>query len=112
MSLQSLSFRLMAGHSDAKRDRGLNAAPDDILRINDIPYGPDVKWNTLDVYRPKNLKGKLPVIVNIHGGGYVYGSTKAVSVLLHGPCAERIRGGQFQLSSGARSFKFPTPFLI
>ena len=76
MSLQSLSFRLMAGHSDAKRDHGLNAAPDDILRINDIPYGPDVKWNTLDVYRPRNLKGKLPVIVNVHGGGYVYGSTK------------------------------------
>ena len=48
MSLQSLSFRLMAGHSDAKRDRGLNTAPDDILRINDIPYGPDVKWKLND----------------------------------------------------------------
>ena len=65
MSLQSLSFRLMAGRSDAKRDWGLNTTPNDILRINGIPYGPDVKWNTLDVYRPKHIKGKLPVIVNV-----------------------------------------------
>ena len=76
MSLQSLSFRIGASLSDAKRDRGLDTAPADIFRISDIPYGPDVKWNTLDVYRPKNLKGKLPIIVNVHGGGYVYGSTK------------------------------------
>ena len=37
MSLQSLSFRLMAGRSDAKRDWGLNTTPNDILRINGIP---------------------------------------------------------------------------
>ena len=28
----------------------------------------------LDVYRPKlNIKGKLPVIMSVHGGGWVYG---------------------------------------
>ena len=48
MSLQSLSFRIGASLSDAKRDRGLDTAPADIFRISDIPYGPDVKWNTLD----------------------------------------------------------------
>ena len=105
MSLQSLSFRLMAGHSDAKRDRGLNTAPDDILRINDIPYGPDVKWNTLDVYRPKNLKGKLPDIVNIHGGGYVYGSTKQYQFY----CMDLARRGFAVVSHLAPKFKFPTP---
>ncbi len=108
MSLQSLSFRLMAGHSDAKRDRGLNTAPDDILRINDIPYGPDVKWNTLDVYRPKNLKGKLPVIVNVHGGGYVYGSTKQYQFY----CMDLARRGFAVVSFNyhlAPKFKFPTP---
>ena len=108
MSLQSLSFRLMAGHSDAKRDRGLNTTPDDILRINDIPYGLDVKWNTLDVYRPKNLKGKLPVIVNVHGGGYVYGSTMQYQFY----CMDLARRGFAVVSFNyhlAPKFKFPAP---
>ena len=111
MSLQSLSFRLMAGHSDAKRDRGLNTTPDDILRINDIPYGLDVKWNTLDVYRPKNLKGKLPVIVNVHGGGYVYGSTKQYQFY----CMDLARRGFAVVSFiiiWHRSLNFPHLFLI
>ena len=29
--------------------------------------------NKLDVYRPKNAQGKIPVIVSVHGGGWVYG---------------------------------------
>lgn len=57
---------------DAKRDAGLTT-PDDIQRFDNIAYGEDPVWNCLDVYRPKNQIGKLPVIVNIHGGGWVYG---------------------------------------
>ena len=75
MSLQSAYFCTFCAISDAVRDRGLKT-PADIRRINNIPYGPEVAWNTLDVYRPKAAEGKLPVIVSIHGGGYVYGSTK------------------------------------
>ena len=75
MSVESFSFWFFASRSDAKRDRGLKT-PEDIRRIDRIPYGPDARWNTLDVYRPRGKAGKLPVIVNIHGGGYVYGSTK------------------------------------
>ena len=57
---------------DAKRDAGLTT-PDDIQRFDNISYGEDLVWNLLDVYRPKKKDGKLPVIVNIHGGGWVYG---------------------------------------
>lgn len=57
---------------DAKRDAGLTT-PDDIQRFDNISYGEDLVWNLLDVYRPKKQDGKLPVIVNIHGGGWVYG---------------------------------------
>lgn len=57
---------------DAKRDAGLTT-PDDIQRFDNISYGEDLVWNLLDVYRPKKKNGKLPVIVNIHGGGWVYG---------------------------------------
>lgn len=57
---------------DAKRDAGLTT-PENIRRYDDLQYGPDPVWNKLDVYRPKKIQEKLPVIVNIHGGGWVYG---------------------------------------
>lgn len=58
---------------DDIRDAGL-ATPEDIIRYDDIVYGVDPKWQSLDVYRPKAAEGqKLPVIVSVHGGGWVYG---------------------------------------
>lgn len=71
MSIATLWLRYNCKKSDAKRDAGLTT-PEDISRVDDISYGPD-KMNVLDVYRPKNAKGKLPVIVSVHGGGWVYG---------------------------------------
>lgn len=58
--------------NDDKRDAGLTT-PIDIQRYNDISYGEDPVYNKLDVYRPKDQREKLPVIINIHGGGWVYG---------------------------------------
>ena len=58
---------------DDKRDAGLTT-PDDIVRYDDIVYGTDAKWQSLDVYRPKAAgESILPVIVSVHGGGWVYG---------------------------------------
>ena len=58
---------------DDIRDAGLTT-PEDIVRYDDIVYGADPKWQCLDVYRPKAEEGKLlPVIVSVHGGGWVYG---------------------------------------
>ncbi len=63
-------------HNDNERDRNLKT-PDDVERFDRLPYGKDPEWNTLDVYRPKSQRGKkLPVIVIVHGGGWVYGTTK------------------------------------
>ena len=62
------------GASDRERDKN-EKTPDDIERFDDIRYGDHATFNVLDVYRPKNRKGeKLPVIVNVHGGAFVYGS--------------------------------------
>jgi acetyl esterase/lipase len=61
---------------DRKRDEGLTT-PQDIERWDHISYGPDDEWNRLDVYRPKNRTGKIPVIVSVHGGGWVYGDKEA-----------------------------------
>ena len=56
---------------DEKRNAGLKT-PEGVERFDNILYGADKERNVLDVYRPKN-SGKLPVIVSIHGGGWVYG---------------------------------------
>ena len=58
---------------DAKRNEGL-VTPPDIERFDNLRYGDHRTRNILDVYRPKNKQGKLPVIVSIHGGGWVYGN--------------------------------------
>ncbi len=72
MSISSIMLRAAFKRSDDKRDKGLTT-PEDVLRFDNIQYGANPKWNVLDVYRPKNTEGPLPVIVSVHGGGWVYG---------------------------------------
>mgnify|MGYP002772662319 FL=1 len=65
-------IRAEFAEGDNKRDAGLKT-PENIIRYDDIIYGTESKWQKLDVYRPKDAMGKLPVIVSVHGGGWVYG---------------------------------------
>lgn len=59
--------------NDDIRDAGLTT-PEDVIRFDDIEYGANKEWQVLDVYRPVNAaEKKLPVIVSVHGGGWVYG---------------------------------------
>jgi len=63
------------GKGDKKRDAGLTT-PEDIIRYDNISYTGHphpCKWQLLDLYRPKKAEGKLPVIVSVHGGAWVYG---------------------------------------
>ena len=107
MSVESFNFWFFASRSDAKRDRGLKT-PEDIRRIDRIPYGPDARWNTLDVYRPRGKAGKLPVIVNIHGGGYVYGSTKQYQFYCMGLAQRGFAVVSYNYHL-APKYKFPSP---
>lgn len=73
MSKISEMVRAEFKKGDDIRDAGLTT-PEDIVRYDDIAYGPDPAQQSLDVYRPKAGQGKLlPVIVSVHGGGWVYG---------------------------------------
>lgn len=74
MSRTSELFRAVCTESDTKRDEKMTI-PENVERFDNIRYGEDPKWQSLDVYRPKNAdKEKLPVIISVHGGGWVYGS--------------------------------------
>ena len=77
MSMMSFMMRRGCRKSDAQRDAGL-VYPDNIVRAEDISYGPH-KMNVLDVYRPQTTREKLPVIVSVHGGGWVYGDKELYS---------------------------------
>lgn len=73
MSQISDMIRTEFKKGDDIRDAGLTT-PEDIVRYDNIVYGVDAKWQSLDVYRPRKAEGKrLPVIVSVHGGGWVYG---------------------------------------
>lgn len=76
MEKMSEIIRREFARGDDIRDAGLTS-PADILRWNDIVYAKREKFcddlQKLDVYRPKEKEGKLPVIVSVHGGGWVYG---------------------------------------
>ena len=81
MSTMSDVVRQQFKAGDDVRDAGL-ITPADIERFDDIAYGPDDQWQKLDVYRPCDVPASptspcapeaLPVIVSVHGGGWVYG---------------------------------------
>ena len=73
MSEMSEWVRINFRKGDLARNRGLST-PEDVVRSDNIAYGEDPKWQLLDVYRPAGQEGKkLPVIVSVHGGGWVYG---------------------------------------
>ena len=72
MSIQSFLFCRGAAKSDRKRDSQI-PLPQGVHQTCDISYGPYGKWNLLDIYHPEGCDC-CPVILNIHGGGFVYGT--------------------------------------
>ena len=94
---------------DTKRSEGLET-PDDIERFDNILYGDDKDVNLLDVYRLKNSKGKLPVIVSIHGGGWVYGNKDIMQFYCMGLAQKGFAVINFSYRL-APKYKHPTPFI-
>lgn len=93
--------------ADTKRDEGLTI-PEDITYIDNITYGEDKEYQNLDICFPKSHEGKLPVIVSVHGGGYVYGSTKVYMYY----CASLAQRGFIVVNFNYRlapAYQFPAP---
>ena len=59
--------------NDAKRIAS-QTEPEGLVKILDIPYIDDgEKAHLLDIYYPEVTTEKLPIIIDIHGGGWMYG---------------------------------------
>ena len=95
--LFALGIRRSFGKNDVKRDAGLKA-PEVVVRVTDLTYAvgaeaganrvtgaeaaPAVGANAgkldpeqlLDIYYPAGTAEKLPIIVSVHGGAYMYGN--------------------------------------
>ena len=97
--------------SDDRRDAGLTT-PEDVQRFDGLPYGPDSTWQILDVYRPRSAgDAPLPVIVNVHGGGWIYGTKETyqfycMDLCRRGFAAFRFLGQVLRERHGLRRFFF------
>lgn len=49
----------------------LRAAREQVEVLLDVPYGPHPVAHRLDIYRPRDVAGPLPVMLYIHGGAFV-----------------------------------------
>lgn len=106
MSLQSILFRIGASRSDRKRDR-IIPFPAGVKQVCNLSYGPHRRANRMDVYYPEGAK-LCPVIVNVHGGGFVYGSKEIYKRY----CMDLARRGFTVVNINYRlapKWKFPTP---
>ena len=106
MSLTSIMFNIGARKNDRRRDARI-PYPAGVKQWTDISYGPHGKENLLDVYRPAD-GGKCPILVNVHGGGYVYGDKE----LYKRYCMDLARRGFAVVNFNYRlapRWKFPAP---
>ena len=72
IKIMQLSWKFTCA-SDQKR-HAKQTPPDNVCEITDIAYIDDGnKYHLLDVYYPQGTTDKLPVIIDVHGGGWMYG---------------------------------------
>ena len=106
ISMQGRMLIKMSTMADTKRDEGLTI-PGEICYDRGIEYGEDKDFQNLDICFLQRAE-KLPVIVSVHGGGYVYGSTKVYQFY----CADLARRGFAVINFNYRlapKFQYPAP---
>ena len=106
MSFDSIMFNIGARKSDRKRDRKI-PFPKGVIQIKDISYGPHRKHNLMDIYYPEGAD-RCPIIVSVHGGGFVYGDKELYSRY----CMDLARRGFAVVNFNYRlapRWKFPAP---
>ena len=55
-----------------------NPLPRDVVPTENVDYiGDGAACHMMDIYRPSDAPGRLPVLVDIHGGGFLLGKKEA-----------------------------------
>ncbi len=76
MPVLNMFWKTFVEGNDEKRINS-QTPPDSVEVVSDLQYIDDGKWqHQLDVYYPKNADKPLPVIIDIHGGGWMYGTKR------------------------------------
>lgn len=109
MTIDAIKLNISATISDYKRDKKISI-PEKVTQCRNISYGKFGKHNLLDVYYPEATFTPLPTIVNIHGGGYVYGSKEIYRRYCMYLAQQGFAVVNFNYRLAPR-WKFPTPLL-
>jgi acetyl esterase/lipase len=83
---QDLAARLPAGLRFGQLARPFHFRDRAVERVSDLPYGPAGPRNLLDVYRLADQPPQpMPVLLQVHGGGWVYGhkQQQALPLMYH-----------------------------
>lgn len=73
MALEYLAYRFYIKKNDKKRNKAI-PEPAGVKSVLNITYDKKHgKWGKLDAFRPEGKEGVLPLIVVVHGGGWIYG---------------------------------------
>lgn len=63
---------ILANTSFSQTNRGMNLFPEGTTLHGNIPYNGDtLKKHLLDIYLPPNATGKVPLVIWVHGGGWL-----------------------------------------
>ena len=77
----------------------INAFPQGTILHSNIPYNNDtLQKHLLDIYLPANAKGKLPLVIFVHGGGWLSNNKYADISYMKKTVAEIVASG-FALAS-------------
>ena len=94
-----LSLSIAAGPCFSQTNPAINIFPAGTILRGNIPYNNDtLSKHLLDIYLPENAKGKLPLVIFIHGGGWLSNDKYADMGYMKKTVAEIIASG-FALAS-------------
>lgn len=112
MSFWSKFINFTWNISDTQRDKKI-PLPENVEAFRNISYAKDGdKYNLLDIFigKPVVDHKKIPLIINVHGGGYVYGDKDLYQryAMLLASFGYAVISFSYHL---APKYKFPTPLI-
>src|SRR6187551_3654287 len=86
-------------HGFGQANRIIDVFPQGTVLHGNVPYNKDtIQKHLLDIYLPANAKGKLPLVIFIHGGGWLTNDKYADMGYMKKTVAEIVSSG-FALAS-------------